>query len=165
MSASAAATIVFHHLDPATEPAVRELLIEQSFRPWFHKPMTATLHTNTGYGRLHADLEVCTRMGRAIRELDPSAVFEICQDPGENIAGQRIVFHPEYGEHHSAGTRDGAALLDADLVLVHLERIRAALDTGADPGPALDGLDRAAGGPWARDLPRRNRERREDPTR
>ena len=94
MSASAAATIIFHHLDPATEPAVRELLVEQSFLPWFGEPMTATLHTNTGYGHLHADLDVCTRMGHAIRELDPGAVFEICQDPGENIAGQRIVFHP-----------------------------------------------------------------------
>ena len=130
MPASAAATIIFHHLDPATEPAVRELLIEQSFRPWFHEPMTATLHTNTGYGHLHADLEVCARMRHAIRELDPSAVFEICEDPGENFAGRRIVFHPEFGEHHSAGSRDGAALLDADLVLVHIERVRAALDTG-----------------------------------
>ena len=74
-------------------------------------------------------------MGHAIRELDPSAVFEICQDPGENFAGQRIVFHPEYGEHHSAGTRDGAALLDANLVLVHLERIRPRWTPAPTPAP------------------------------
>ena len=166
-NAKAAVVVIFHHVDPAHEPAVREYLTAESLLPGYFEPMTDQLHYDEGYGKLAADMTACAQISDAIAALDPHAVFEVCQDPGVNFAGERIVVHPELGCYRSAADEGGTARVGTSTAANHLSTIRAAVTTGEGPElvlDLLDGLDRVLGGPWERDIRARLLRRHPHPT-
>ena len=152
---TAPVAIVFHHFDPDTEPALLGLLRERSFRRRFSEPVTE-LWLREPYGK-HTD-SLVPELLTAIRDLDPTATFQIAQSPTGDLRSDRVVVDPELGEFHSDVDDDNTPLLRVEDLIDTVAAAQRQVTHGAPPARVLTEFDRAVGGPWQRRLAQLHRE-------
>ena len=143
-------SIVFYRFGAHAQPVLSHELREQGFRHRFGETDTA-LRIGEVYGH-HQDLVIADQLANRLRDLDPTAVFEIVVAPTGEYDGDRIVIDPDLGEYDSGADHAGRPVLLADDVIAGVEFAAAQITAGRDPAAVLAELDRAVGGPWQRRL-------------